>query len=161
MEFKETRLREWLFNASKTVALGCAATGILVMTAPPVDAQARAAIIIQSDRGGLIGQRNQRIRSYRAANQRVELRGTCLSACTMYLSLPNACVASNATFGFHGPTRNGRKLPQREFDHFSKVMASNYREPLRSWFMNTARHRTSGYYSLSGAELIRMGYRRC
>jgi len=147
--------------ASKTVALACTAAGMFAATAPSAEAQARAAIIIQSDRGGLIAQRNERIRGYRAAGQRIELRGTCLSACTMYLSLPNACVASNATFGFHGPTRNGRSLPPQEFDHFSRLMADNYREPLRSWFMSTARHRTAGYYSLSGAELINMGYRSC
>jgi hypothetical protein len=161
MEFKETRLRDWLFTAPKRLALGCAAAGLLMMAAPPVAAQARAAYIVQSDRGGMIGQRSQQIRSFRAAGQRVELRGTCLSACTMYLSLPNACVASNATFGFHGPTRNGQRLSQREFEHFSQVMADNYREPLRSWFLTKARHRTSGYYSLSGAELINMGYRGC
>ncbi len=40
-------------------------------------------------------------------------------------------------------------------------MAHNYREPLRPWFLSEARYRTSGYYKLIGAELIRMGYSSC
>lgn len=166
MEFRETRLREWLFLAKRHLAkiklLPCMAVlGLLTMVAAPVAAQTNAAIVVQSDRGGLIGQRSQQIGDFRAAGQRVELRGTCLSACTMYLGLTNTCVASNATFGFHGPTRNGQPLPKREFEHFSQLMADNYREPLRSWFMTTARYRTTGYYQLSGAELIRQGYTPC
>lgn len=40
-------------------------------------------------------------------------------------------------------------------------MASHYNPQLHSWFMTKARHRISGYYSMSGRELIGMGYRRC
>ena len=56
---------------------------------------------------------------------------------------------------------NGRPLPAAEFEHWSEVMARNYREPLRSWFMSEGRYIREGYFALSGAELIRMGYPRC
>ena len=124
-------------------------------------AQAGSVFVVRSDRGGLLGQRSEEIRALRASGQRVELRGTCLSACTMYLSLPNVCVAASASFGFHGPSRGQRALPPAEFEHWSEVMARNYREPLRSWFMSEARYRISGYYEITGAELIRMGYSSC
>ena len=152
-----TRLRERLFCVRRQILL-CV---VLVALGGPAIAQTSAAIVVRSDRGGMLGQRSQEIRKLRAAGQRVELRGTCLSACTMYLSLPNVCVSASAVFGFHGPTRNGQSLPPDEFNHWSELMASNYREPLRSWFLTKARYRTSGYYKLSGAELIRMGYSPC
>jgi len=161
MESKETRLRAWHRSAKKMFMIGCAVAGLLGTGAAPALAQARAAFIVQSDRGGWLNQRSKEIRQFRSTGQRVELRGTCLSACTMYLSLPGTCVSRNATLGFHGPSRNGQPLSRQDFDHWSRVMASNYREPLRTWFMNEGRHRTSGYHRISGVELIRMGYTEC
>ena len=162
MEQQETRLRAWICHGLQRLGLGAAAVALLGLTAPQMAmAQTGAAIVVQSDRGGMLGQRRQQIRQLRASGQRVELRGTCLSACTMYLSLPNVCVAATASFGFHGPSRNQRALPPVEFEHWSEVMARNYREPLRSWFLSEARYRITGYYALSGAELIRMGYAAC
>lgn len=161
MSSRKTRLRDQnRFVQTAKLALGLI-IGTLGMGGTDAAAQTSVAYIVQSDRGGWIGQRSKEIRALRASGQPVELRGTCLSACTMYLSLPNACIAPTATFGFHGPSRNGQALPPREFDHWSQVMADTYREPLRSWFMNEGRYRTSGYFQLSGAQLINMGYRQC
>lgn len=161
MNAKKTRLRAWARLTCKNAVIFGAIVGMLSTVGSTAIAQTRVAYVVQSDRGGMIGQRSKEIRGLRATGQPVELRGTCLSACTMYLSLPNACVSSNATLGFHGPTRNGQRLSAREFDHWSQVMASNYREPLRSWYMTEGRHRISGYYRFSGAQLIQMGYRQC
>lgn len=159
-----TRLRVRVSFAVRRLlmALACLA----VVTAAGLATAASAApgggtIIIRNDRGGSLGERGDLIRRLRATGQRVELRGTCLSACTMYLGLSNICVAPSARLGFHGPTRNGRKLSHEDFDHWSWVMARNYNAPLQSWYMEKARFRTSGYYQLSGAELIRMGYPSC
>lgn len=122
-----------------------------------------AAIAVNRQRlgGGYLARRSDRIAQMRSTGQRVEIRGTCISACTMYLSLPNVCITPGAVLGFHGPSENGRPLPPRDFEYWSQVMAANYAEPLRSWFMNTARYNTSGYYQISGAQLIRMGYPQC
>jgi hypothetical protein len=161
MKSKQTRLRAWLLHAVKGGAFAAAAFGMAAGVSPQASAQSGSALIVNSDRGGKLGQRSREIRSLRAEGKRVELRGTCLSACTMYLSLPNVCVSSSARLGFHGPTRNGQQLSQREFDHWSDVMADNYREPLRSWFLTQARYTTSGYVQVSGSELIQMGYPQC
>lgn len=166
MQSYATRLRERI-RIGLSQAL-CAAMILGLTTAtPPGAAQAQelylaaSPLIVNSDRGGYLGRRSDQIAQMRATGQRVELRGTCLSACTMYLSLPNACVTPSAVFGFHGPSANGRALSQSDFEYWSQVMAANYSEPLRSWFMNTARFTTTGYYQLSGVQLIRMGYRQC
>ena len=162
MKSKETRLRAWYPHALKKVILSCIVSGILSTAGSSAIAQTRVAYVVQNDRGGMIGERRMKVDSLRSTGQRVELRGTCLSACTMYLSLPNTCVYSNASLGFHGPTtRDGQRLSNSDFDYWSSVMASNYREPLRQWFMTKARYLTSGYYKLTGAELIRMGYQQC
>lgn len=117
--------------------------------------------VVRADPGGLIATREREVQRLRASGDRVELRGTCNSACTMYLGLDNICVHRRASFGFHGPSSYGKPLPKPEFDHWSQIMAQNYREPLRSWFMETARYRLDNPLRVSGAELIRLGYPEC
>ena len=165
MKMQFARLRERLGLALRASGLlrgvALAAPVALAVMAGPAAAQSGGTMVVNADRGGYIGQRSAEIRFLRATGQRVEVRGLCLSACTMYLSLPNMCVAPDARLGFHGPSRNGRALAPVEFDHWSEVMAESYREPLLSWFMNEGRYRTSGYYEFTGAALIRMGYPAC
>ena len=165
MHGKATRLRDRLRLFSRRAARAIVTFGLIGVPMGAAQAQgiilAGSPMIVTSDRGGYLAARSDEINRMRAIGQRVELRGTCLSACTMYLSLPNICVAPNAVFGFHGPSKSGTPLPQRDFDYWSGVMAANYSEPLRSWFMTEARYMINGYYQMSGAQLIAMGYPRC
>ena len=79
----------------------------------------------------------------------------------MYLGLANVCVDPAGRFGFHGPAGVGARLPDDAFEYWSQIMARNYREPLRSWFMTKARYSAGGVFELSGADLIGLGYRSC
>lgn len=118
--------------------------------------------VVQNDRGGYVGKRAIEIADLNARQTRVELRGRiCYSSCTMYLGADDLCVSPTTTFGFHGPSQNGRTLPAAQFDHWSNVMASHYTAPLRDWFMREGRHKTSGYFRVSGQQLIEMGYPAC
>lgn len=161
MKAKSIRLRTRLRHVLWGTVLAVATVGALAASGVQANAQSGNTLVIRVDRGGMLGKRSEEIRYLRSTGRRVELRGTCLSACTMYLSLPDICVSPTATFGFHGPTRNGRALPSQEFDYWSNVMANNYREPLRSWYLSEARFTTSGYIRVRGAELISMGYPSC
>lgn len=153
-----TRLRE---RIAIVVCAGAAGLSLLAGLAQPAVAQGYGVMVVRADRGGLLGQRSAEIRQLQASGQRVELRGTCYSACTMYLGLPNVCIDPAADFGFHGPSAHGAPLPPAQFEHWSQVMAAGYRGGLRDWYMQTARYTISGFFRLSGAELIRMGYPRC
>lgn len=124
--------------------------------------QAQQIIVIGDDRGGGINTRARIVDQIRAAHARVEIRGDiCYSACTMYLGAGDVCVSPGTTFGFHGPTRNGRPLAPDAAERWSAVMARYYPDALRQWFMNTARFATSDVYRVSGAEIMRFGYRAC
>lgn len=159
MPWHVTRLRDRLSVVWRWLGAACLAAALPL--APQAGAQTGAALIIRNDPGGLLGARSAELRRLRASGQRVELRGSCYSACTMYLGLPNVCIAPGARLGFHGPSWYGADLPPDRFEHWSQVIARNYREPLRSWFLGEARYKTRDYIVLSGAELIRMGYPRC
>ncbi|CAD0186674.1 hypothetical protein RUESEDTHA_03583 [Ruegeria sp. THAF57] len=118
--------------------------------------------VVGNDRGGYLHDRLIELENLQRNRVLVEIRGrVCFSTCTMFLGLPGTCVDAETIFGFHGPSRTGRKLPKKDFDYFSRVMADYYPEPLKSWFMNKARNRISGVYKVKGAELIRMGISPC
>lgn len=130
----------------------------------PVLAATGQVVVVKNDRGGGVIERARLIKKYEADGTRVEIRGNyCLSACTMYIGLQNACVAPQTVFGFHGPSSQvyGISLNQNAFDFWSRVMAEHYPEPLKSWFLNKGRNRTVGFYEYSGADLINMGVARC
>ena len=147
----------------KTIKITLLITLALSIHLEPVAAQSRTSVakVVSFDMGGPIKSRRDEIRKLQRLGHRVEIRGQCFSACTMYLGLPNVCVYPDAVLGFHGPKAMAGTLPTDVFDHWSNVMARNLRKPLQTWFMQRARYVKSGVLRVSGATLINMGYARC
>lgn len=146
----------------RTAAMTAAAAGLALMVLQPQAAAAQQTYVVGSDRGGYLHDRLRELSNLQRNNVRVEIRGrVCYSTCTMFLGLPGACVDPETTFGFHGPSRSGRRLAQKDFDYFSRVMADFYPKPLKDWFMAEGRNRISGVYKIKGSEIIRMGVDAC
>ncbi|MES0828491.1 hypothetical protein [Ruegeria sp. SCP11] len=125
-------------------------------------AEAQQLYVVGSDRGGYLHDRLAELENLKRNGIQVEIRGrVCFSTCTMFLGLPGTCVDPDTIFGFHGPSRSGRRLADEDFEFFSRVMADYYPEPLKSWFMNKARNRINGVYKVKGSEIIRMGVPAC
>lgn len=117
---------------------------------------------VQDDRGGLVSERQAQIRRLLRNGTRIEIRGSvCLSSCTMYLGVPDVCVLPRTRFGFHGPSDHGKPLSHRQFNYWSQVIADHYPKHLSRWYMQTARHLSKGYYHLTGAQLIELGFPNC
>ncbi|WP_264212278.1 hypothetical protein [Leisingera thetidis] len=136
--------------------------GLALATLLPAAAAAQQTYVVGTDRGGFLHDRLIELGNLQRSGVRVEIRGrVCFSTCTMFLGLPDTCVDPDTVFGFHGPSRSGRRLAQKDFDYFSKVMADYYPEPLKVWFMETGRNRISGVYKVRGSEIIQMGIPAC
>ena len=118
-------------------------------------------LMIRDDAGGRVDWRAAEIADLRQSGQPVELRGECMSACTMYLSLPQVCVAANATFGFHGPSFYGIPLNDYDFNYWSEVIAAHYPPAIAEWYMTEARFAVHRLRRISGAEMIRQGVQQC
>lgn len=118
--------------------------------------------VIGDDRGGGVRARILQIREMRAKGNPVRIEGRiCLSSCTMYIGMPETCVSPNTTFGFHGPSLGGRPMDPVDFENTSRIIASFYPEPIRTWYMNEGRTVIDGVFRMSGAEVIRHGVRQC
>lgn len=143
------------FHTLRAAAMAAAA-------ALAVPAAAQGIYPVGNDRGGSISARVSEIRAVDAAGLEVRIEGgICYSSCTMFLGARDVCVSPSTEFAFHGPSDRGVPLPADRFDHWSRVMAQFYREPIRSWFLSEARFDIRGARYLSGSELIRQGYPAC
>lgn len=136
---------------------------ILLILLIPGYVSAQQSVLVYNSRGGSIDLRVQQLTQIIKNNTSVKILGDrCYSTCTMFLGAPSVCVMPNTDFRFHGPRhRNGSRLEPKLFEHYSQLMAQFYREPLKTWFLGTARYMHYSYYSLTGKQLIDLGYKQC
>lgn len=132
------------------------AAALAVLLATPA-----SALVIRNDPGGPVAERVAQIATLSTTGQTVKILGRCASSCTMLLSI--ACVAPSARLGFHGPSSQypGIALPPAEFERVSRQMATHYPPAIRTWFLREARLVTGDLLTLTGAEAIRLGAKKC
>ena len=118
--------------------------------------------------GGSIAAHERHIADLDAAGCRVEIRGECLSACTMYLGAADVCIDRRARLGFHHVRRVHAgglfhsPAPREVQDYWDRRMAAHFPPVVREWFLSDVRHRGFDAWGwLSGAELIRQGVAQC
>lgn len=127
-----------------------------------VSRSSTGAVMIDKDMGGLLNQRADRISELRKQGARVEIRGRCISSCTMFLELDNVCVHPGATLEFHGPSYLGIPMGPKEFEISSQFMARSYPAPIRDWYLRVGRY-TQGeeFWVMTGVEAMKFGIKPC
>jgi hypothetical protein len=119
-------------------------------------ASAAARVRIADDAGGQIGAYLAKYRALKASGERVEIDGTCASACTMLLGIiprNRICVTPRASLVFHSAwDMEGDKAVVSEGN---RILWSTYPENVRRWIKSHG-----GLYSqmiiLRGPELAAM-----
>jgi len=118
---------------------------------------ASATVRITDDRGGQIGQYLSRYHALRENGERVEIDGTCASACTMLLGViprNRICVTPRAVLAFHSawtPTSEGEQISSAG----NYYLWSNYPADVRKWIIQNGGLHTQIIY-LRGSELAAM-----
>jgi hypothetical protein len=136
-------------------ALRAALAAMLLMTGI---ASASATVRIYDDPGGQIGNYLAKYRALRLSGERVEIDGTCASACTMLLgTIPRnrICVTPRAVLEFHSawdPTPTGGQVIS---EAGNQILWSTYPGHIRKWI---SRHGGLGsqIIELRGAALAAM-----
>ena len=128
-------------------------------------------LVVRRDMGGSLYLRLQEVAALEKAGTAVEIRGTCGSACTLYLGLDTACVHPRARLLFHGALfppgaaqANGVTPAQAEraIAIWNTLTAAAYPPALGDWFLREAAHlQDTEYKALSGAQVIGMGAKAC
>ena len=97
-------------------------------------APATATVMIANDTGGQIGPYLAKYRALRASGERVEIDGTCASACTMLLGIiprNRICVTPSASLVFHSAW--DMEGDQRVTSEGNRILWSTYPESVRRW----------------------------
>lgn len=148
-------MRSTLFPILLAVA---ALAGCVTETATPANARQSATvsskgpIVIRDDDGGNVTGYVMRRDELANSGRRVEFRGYCASACTLLMTIPNACVAPDALIGFHAPhfIASGKPAPI-----MNQLMARYYRAGvLNRW--NAVWSRSTKMQTISGREYHRL-----
>jgi hypothetical protein len=79
-------------------------------------------IVIENDFGGNVLQYQARRKELAKADL-VRIEGYCNSACTIFITLPNACVGRKAQFGFHGASP---KTGVPNFDYYLDMQVGKF-----------------------------------
>lgn len=104
---------------------------------------------VDRDMGGFYLERITEMAEITLSDQTIEIRGTCASACTLYLGMPDrTCVHPRARLGFHGPQayRNGRQqaVPEPFRSEVVQTIAAHYPPGLSGLVSGTRRPRIRG-----------------
>ncbi len=109
-------------------------------------------IDIWNHKGGNVLEMVQRRNVLQRSGKIVRIRGYCRSACTMLITMPNACLAPNARVGFHAPRLPGTSIIPPLVD---QIMGSTYRNGIRErWYAGW--NRSIGMQIISAKEYVRL-----
>lgn len=125
-------------------------------------APAQADFMRPLDRGGRMSDTIARIIS--ASGQRHEIRGDCMSSCTMWLGHRGTCVTPDARLWFHAAQDGTRAM--RDGNPWRTISADG-NAALLAWYPQRVRTvvrpwlQSPEYRTLTGAQLISLGVPAC
>ncbi|SDD43109.1 hypothetical protein SAMN05421538_101597 [Paracoccus isoporae] len=90
--------------------------------------ETRQAIVVMNHKGGNVLDMVKLRSRLERSGKRVEVRGYCRSACTMLITMRNACLGPHATIGFHAP-----RIPNTQIipPYVDQIMGMFYRNGIR------------------------------
>jgi hypothetical protein len=99
------------------------------------------------------------IQQYNASGERFRIDTHCQSACTMFLSIRNVCIAPGATLLFHA---GGSRRKGIISAYYTQQMLNTYNAALRRYVTDNHFMETFDFHPISGSEIIkRFGYPAC
>jgi hypothetical protein len=99
------------------------------------------------------------IQQYNALGERFRIDGHCQSACTMFLSIRNVCIAPGATLLFHAGGSRQKGIISAAY---TQQMLDTYNAALRRYVTDNHFMETFDFHAIPGSEIIRrFGYPAC
>ena len=106
--------------------------------------------VIRADGGGRLVEYEAKRKRLERLGTEVRIVGKCYSACTIFTTLPNACVSKTAKIGFHGASVSIGPIGDDQ-------MARHYRGEVKRRYLAEWRHlKGSDLHVITGAQLKRL-----
>jgi len=151
------RLR-WSRAAAGTLMLLC---GLAAFASAPAraDGSVSALRMGMGARPGEMPKFDAVVQQYNASGERFRIDSHCQSACTIFLSIRNVCIAPGATLLFHaGGDPRANKYSASATQH----MLAAYRPTLRQYVTDNHFMDTFEFHTISGRDMVaRFGYPAC
>jgi hypothetical protein len=150
--------------SAQTIRMPPVPTIGVVKPAPVERQHQETTIIIKYGRGGRMDEHTLRFADYRLTKAKVEIRGPCLSACTIVLAYVGPellCVAPDGYMAFHA-VRSGEKGELMPLE--TRFLYSIYPEKVRDWIDRHGGWQKlplNGFWTMYDRELWAMGYPKC
>ncbi|MFT4014926.1 MAG: hypothetical protein QM682_16365 [Paracoccus sp. (in: a-proteobacteria)] len=126
---------------------------LTILAAPGAQAQGRGKpVVILNNKGGNVMEAVNYRNELQRSGHPVEVRGYCRSACTIYITLPNACLGPKATVGFHAPRIPGTSIIPPLVD---EIMGNYYRGGIRQKWLG-GWNRSLKMHRISAREYVRL-----
>lgn len=109
------------------------------------------------DPGGSVTERMRTVELLRSANAKVEIEGLCISACTMLLSLENACVKPYTLFGFHSASQGFGEISP----FGNAIISMFYPEKIRQWVEETKALSSLDLTPMTAERAWELGVKKC
>jgi hypothetical protein len=110
-------------------------------------------------RPGEMGRFDAVVAQYNTSGERFRIDSHCQSACTIFLSIRNVCVAPNATLLFHA---GGDPKKARISAGSTQHMLAAYNSALQQYLTQNHYMDTFAFHTISGRDMVRrFGYPAC
>src|SRR5262245_44529182 len=135
---------------------------------PPEPPKAKQKTVLHSDSGGNISIYFERFKALGASGDDVEIRGKCLSACTLvtvFIPRERLCFGETAWLGFHQALLPNGAV-SKGTTQTTEMMFDSYPPDIRRWLSERGGTKkmpdnSIGFWAISASELWKMGYRKC
>jgi hypothetical protein len=134
------------------------AAGLLMAQAPHA-----GVIVLQDQLGGFLPIYKRLFEVLEASGNNIEIRGKCISGCTLVLSyIPKErlCFHETALLGFHHAWSFYGTVTET-----SQAMFDSYPQDIRTWLQQKGglekMPHGAGFWPMSASELWKIGYRKC
>ena len=123
---------------------------------PPPDV--KQPVIIREDGGGEVREYEWAMNKYNAERRRVEIRGSCRSACSMALGVKNVCVAPGAVVKLHQAYEKATGVIREDVTNLmTSYMPMRVRNHVEGHITRNYNPYTTLYYD----DLIKLGIKSC
>ena len=113
------------------------------------------------DPGGGLIERMQAFELLEQANIPVEISGVCLSACTMYLGLPEVCVQPRTVLGFHSASYTNEKGEQVISSFGNAILMEYYPPVIKKWVTEKKALGSLDMTFMGAEEAWKLGIKKC
>ncbi len=113
------------------------------------------------DYGGSIFERITTFNMLKDTGVTIKIEGVCISACTMYLGLPDVCVQDGALFGFHSSFEMDQNGGMKKSDFGNQVLMEFYPDAVKKYVVENKLLDTINLTLVNAKTLWSLGIRKC